>query len=98
MIPYAFHPEAAAEFEEASAFYEVRMVGLGKSFAAEVERAVSHIREFPDAGSPGGISIRGALIPRFPYSLVYRVVGDAVQIVAVSHHRRRPGYWRHRTE
>ncbi len=98
MIPYAFHPEAAAEFEETSAFYEIRMVGLGKSFAAEVERTVSHIREFPDAGSPVGISIRRALIPRFPYFLVYRVVGDAVQIVAVSHHRQRPGYWRHRTE
>ena len=47
MIPYAFHPEAAAEFEEASAFYEVRMVGLGKSFAAEVERTVSHIQGVP---------------------------------------------------
>jgi len=47
VIPYAFHPEAAAEFEEASAFYEVRMVGLGKSFAAEVERTVSHIQGVP---------------------------------------------------
>ena len=98
MIPYAFHPEAAAEFEEVSAFYELRMVGLGKSFAVEVERTVTHVREFPGAGSPSGMSIRRALIPRFPYSLFYRIVGDAVQVIAVSHHRQRPGYWRHRTE
>ena len=42
MILYAFHPEAAAELEEASAFYEVRMVGLGKSFALK-SNARSHI-------------------------------------------------------
>jgi hypothetical protein len=47
VIPYSFHPEAEAELADAAVFYESRMVGLGKSFAAEVERTVSFIREHP---------------------------------------------------
>jgi hypothetical protein len=52
VIPYSFHPEAEAELADAAVFYESRLVGLGKSFVAEVERTVSLIREHPDAGVP----------------------------------------------
>ena len=48
MIPYSFHPEAEAEFADAAVFYESRLIGLGKSFVAEVERTVSLTREHPD--------------------------------------------------
>lgn len=70
MIPYSFHPEADVELEEATLFYESRLVGLGKSFAAEVERTVSLIREFPDAGAKVGVNRRRVLVDRFPYSIV----------------------------
>lgn len=70
MIPYSFHPEADVELEEATLFYESRLVGLGKSFAAEVERTVSLIREFPDAGAKAGVNRRRVLVDRFPYSIV----------------------------
>lgn len=96
MIAYSFHPAADVEFEEASVFYESRMPGLGKSFAAEVENTISLIREFPEAGSPIGFSHRRAVVARFPYSVVYRQYPDYIVIVAVAHQRRRPGYWRHR--
>ena len=96
MISYYFHPEADAELEDASLFYESRMAGLGKSFAAEVERTISLIREFPDAGSPVGPRRRRVLVARFPYSVVYRRDPDSVVIIAVAHQRRRPGYWQRR--
>ncbi len=41
MKPPAFHPEAPAELQEQSVFYEERSAGLGKRFAAQVETAVS---------------------------------------------------------
>ena len=63
MIAYSFHPEAEAELEDASLFYESRMLGLGKSFAAEVERTIYLIREFPDAGSPAAGSWSPAAWP-----------------------------------
>ena len=96
MIAHSFHPEADTEFEEASLFYESRMAGLGKSFAAEVESTLSLIREFPEAGSPVGTSHRRAVVARFPYSVVYRQYPDFIVVIAVAHQRRRPGYWRRR--
>lgn len=96
MIPYSFHPDADAELDEAAVFYESRVRGLGQSFASEVDRTISLIREFPKAGSPSGRTARKALVDRFPYSIIYRHTADAVVIVAVAHGRRRPGYWRRR--
>ena len=96
MIPYAFHPDADAEFEEAALFYESRMIGLGKSFAAEVERTIALVRDFPEAGSSVGRKLRRVLVARFPYSVVYRHEADSIVVVAVAHQRRRPGYWRRR--
>lgn len=96
MIPYTFHPDADAELEDAALFYESRMAGLGKSFAAEVERTIALVREFPEAGSPAGPKLRRVLVARFPYSIVYRQDPDSIVVVAVAHQRRRPGYWRGR--
>jgi len=35
VIPYAFHSDAAAEFEEASAFYEVRSPTAARVLATQ---------------------------------------------------------------
>jgi plasmid stabilization system protein ParE len=96
LISCSFHPEAEAELEDASVFYESRMPGLGKSFAAEVERTIYLIREFPDAGSPAGRMRRRVLVARFPYAVVYHHNAENLVIVAVAHQRRRAGYWRQR--
>jgi len=96
VIAYAFHPDADAELGEAAHFYEAQMPGLGKSFAAEVERTIALVREFPEAGSSVGARRRRVLVARFPYSIVYRQDPDSIVIVAVAHQRRRPGYWRGR--
>ncbi|MDA1118304.1 MAG: type II toxin-antitoxin system RelE/ParE family toxin [Proteobacteria bacterium] len=96
MIPYSFHPEAAAELEDASAFYESCSTGLGSVFAAEVEHTIDLVRQFPDAGAPVGAGRRRVLVARFPYSVVYRHEPELIAVFAVVHQRRRPGYWRRR--
>ena len=96
MIAYFFHPEAVAELEDASIVYESRAAGLGKSFAAEVQLTITLIQRFPDTGLTVGHLRRRVVVPRFPYSLIYRHHTDAIIILAVSHQRRKPGYWRRR--
>ena len=96
MIDYSFHPEAAAELEAASDFYESRMAGLGKYFAAEVQRTVTLIRQFPDTGLTVGPSRHRVLVARFPYAVIYQRGLVSIVILAISHQRRRPGYWRRR--
>jgi len=33
------------------------------------------------------------VLRRFPFGVVYRVLAGEIQVVAVAHHRRKPGYW-----
>jgi hypothetical protein len=67
VIPYDFHPEARAEFIEATVFYESRRVGLGSWFATEVERTITLIRSHPDVGRLGGPRRRRMPLLGFPY-------------------------------
>ena len=37
---------------------------------------------------------RRYLLSHFPFSLVYRLRNGEIEVVAVAHHFRQPGYWR----
>lgn len=96
MISVLFYSEAQAELIEAASFYEARLVGLGTSFSAEVQACVHFVRTYPEAGAPFGRKLRKMIVKRFPYSVIYRCDESVIYIVAVAHHRRRPGYWKSR--
>lgn len=96
MIPVQFHSEAEAELGEAVSFYELRLAGLGSSFAAEIQNSIRFIRAFPEGGSPVGGKLRKVVVKRFPYSVIYRSEAETIYIVAVAHNRRRPAYWKGR--
>jgi hypothetical protein len=49
----------------------------------------------PD-GRATELGFGGTSSPRFPFSLVYRVLESEVEVLAVAHGKRRPGYWRSR--
>lgn len=88
------HPAADAELTEALRYYEQEERGLGARFEAEIIRSIDRIRTAPEAAPvvrPGGI--RRRIVSGFPYSLVYAVEPDRIRIMAVMHHKRRPGYW-----
>ncbi len=88
------HPGADAELTEAVRYYEREERGLGARFEAEVVRGIDRIRIAPESAPvvrPGGV--RRKVLSGFPYSLVYAVEPDRIRIVAVMHHKRRPGYW-----
>ena len=44
---------------------------------------------------PCGVT-RRLMVDGFPYDVVYRAHVDAIEVLALAHHRRRPGYWRRR--
>jgi hypothetical protein len=45
---------------------------------------------------PTKSGVRRYVMCRFPFLVVYRVVGSEIEVIAVAHARRRPGYWRSR--
>jgi plasmid stabilization system protein ParE len=94
-----FRPAAVRELAADIRYYDKRHPGRGQRFAAAVERALLGIAEAPDAYpvlyEP---DIRSAKVERFPYRVVYVVVGADVDVIAVAHAKRRPGYWRGRAK
>jgi plasmid stabilization system protein ParE len=98
-----FEPEASAELEEAAHRYEAQRSGLGLTFLAAVEGAVERLAAWPESGSavpgvPASLSVRQLPVSRFPYRIVYMIASEELRVLAVAHSRRRPGYWRSRTQ
>lgn len=92
-----FNELATRELNDAAQYYEQEQAGLGASFINEVERCTRDVVAFPQAGTAVLGSIRRRLCQRFPYGLLYRVVGNEVRILTVMNLKRRPGYWVGRT-
>ncbi|HME69017.1 MAG TPA: type II toxin-antitoxin system RelE/ParE family toxin [Myxococcota bacterium] len=96
-LPLRISEDAEAEMADAARWYELHRRGLGEEFLAAVDAAIGRVEENPQIGSPTpGVrdaSIRRVWVRRFPYHLIYVELPDRVQVVAVAHDRRRPGYW-----
>ena len=89
-----FHPLAERELIDAAAYYEEQRLGLGLEYLGEVEHAVNFLTQYPEAGSKIRGSVRRMTLPKFPYSLLYRVLkNDQIRVLAVAHHKRKPQYW-----
>jgi plasmid stabilization system protein ParE len=93
--------EAVVELAEAAAWYAARRPGLALEFLAEVERILPLIGNSPTSfprllDLPAELVIRRALLPRFPYAVIFMNLETEVRILAVAHVKRRPGYWLNR--
>ena len=87
------HPNALKEAESARAWYAERSVAASKAFVAELTHAVTKISDSPARWPKYHKETRRYFFPRFPFSLIYRIKGDRIEVIAVMHHRRKPGYW-----
>ncbi|MCB9658230.1 MAG: type II toxin-antitoxin system RelE/ParE family toxin [Sandaracinaceae bacterium] len=98
-----FHREARAELVAAAEHHEAERPGYGERFREEMRKLVEQAAELPatgqrEAGYPAGVDVRTFRFRVFPYSLVVSIEPEMVLVVAVTHGRRRPGYWRDRLE
>jgi plasmid stabilization system protein ParE len=96
-LPVRISEEADAEMAESARWYETHRPGLGVEFLDAVDAAVVGIAETPRMGTlvPGvsDQAIRRRAVSRFPYHVVYMELSDRLQVLAIAHDRRRPGYW-----
>ena len=88
-----FLPEAEAELDDAIAYYEAQLVGLGIEFAREVRAGLARIEEFPDGWQLLSRRVRRYRLNRFPYGILYAVLDGEIVVVAVMHLHRKPDYW-----
>lgn len=82
---------------DATRWYDAQRVGLGEEFLTAIEAVLTRIEANADAGSQipqvADDDIRRLLVQRFPYQVIYIRLIDRIQILAIAHERRRPGYW-----
>ena len=96
MLEIELHQEADDELKAAALFYESQLAGLGDSFLERISEGFELIRLNPHAAQIMFDAYRRLVIRQFPYSVIYRVEGNRVYVIAVAHWSRRPGYWKER--
>ncbi len=93
-----FLAPAEAEFLDAVSFYNTQSEGLGYEFAAEVNRTIQRIIQYPEAWAKLSKRTRRCRTNRFPYGVIYQIIEEMLLIVAVMHLSREPQTWRSRLE
>lgn len=91
-----FHPAARTELLESARYYEAQQSGLGRHFIEAVRRAQERIDRFPQLAVEIEPGIRQCRVQQFPYGLIYRARTERIEVIAVMHLHRQPGYWRER--
>ncbi len=88
-----FHPRVYADLAKIMEYYErVATPELADDFYREFRLFVEEAVGRPESFALRERDIRRANLRRFPYHFLFRVTGDAVRILVVRHHRRRPSF------
>ncbi len=98
MKPYTFHPEAEAEADAAFDHYWTGSPNAAFGFDEELRHAYQSLQLRPLICPPYLHGTRRVILKRFPFSVVFRERLHDIQIIAVAHAKRRPGYWAKRAK
>jgi plasmid stabilization system protein ParE len=88
MLRIEWTVKAATQLKKNQRYYLNIDRQVARLLAMRVDSAVYRLRVLPDSGRPGICpGTRECVVRRSPYIVVYRVAGDAVQILTVWHGR-----------
>jgi plasmid stabilization system protein ParE len=96
MKPVHVHPDAEAEIDQAFEWYWARSESAALGFDAELREAFGTLRRSPQICAPFLRDTHRVMLHRYPYFVVFRELPRKIQIIAVAHAKRRPGYWSNR--
>ncbi len=96
--PVSIHPAALAEAEAAVRWYRARSERAAQRFLRELGQAIDRISEDPAQFALFEFGTRRVILRRFPYLVVFREGPSLIEVVAVAHGHRAPGYWRDRVQ
>jgi toxin ParE1/3/4 len=91
-----FHPAARAESRTSLHWYRQRSVRAGEAFLDELDEAIETILRAPERWPIDASGLRRYRLRRFPFLILYNIKPSIVQIIAVAHASRNPGYWKYR--
>ena len=90
------HPEAERDLAHGCDWYASHSLIAAEQFLDELDTALALVREAPERWPLYRHGTRRFVMSSYPYSIIYRVTSDSVDVYAVAHAKRRPMYWRSR--
>ena len=66
------------------------------SFEAELDGTFQRIADRPEMYQMVEASVHRATVPRFPFSVFYRILPDRIEVVGILHQSRDPRDWQRR--
>lgn len=94
--PYRVHPLAWEDVDAADAWYFERSPEASDGLIVEISEGLEAICEAPQRWPKYLHGTRRFLLHRFPFAIVFVDEPDMVNVIAVAHHKRLPGYWKKR--
>jgi toxin ParE1/3/4 len=77
-------------------FYKGEGALIAREFASETRAALDLIAGLPQGTPADEDGIRKKVLRKFPYTIVYTLTDDLIEVIAFAHQRRKPDYWRTR--
>jgi toxin ParE1/3/4 len=93
MKPLQFHQQAKAEASQAFEWYWQEKESAALGFLTELKDAYRAIQVDVEICPPYLLGTRRKLLNRYPYAVIFRELPRQIQVIAVAHAKRRPGYW-----
>ena len=94
--PVGLHEEALAEAQAAFEWYSARNPAAADAFINELDHAIEQIGQLPNLAGSYVSGTRRYVMRRFPFTVIYREQERIMEVVAIAHGRRKPGYWKDR--
>ena len=87
------HPDAEIDAINGYQWYADRNPSAADSFRSAIKTGGRIIARDPFVWPEHKYGSRKYKLKQFPYKIIYIVEDDQIQVVAIAHDRRRPGYW-----
>ena len=98
-LKYQFSEEAEADVYEAYGWYEEQQVGLGDAFLESLDAAKEAIIRNPTAYRfRYKKKVRGFVVNRFPFLMLYIVSKKSIDVISVFHTSQQPKVWKDRVK
>jgi len=92
-----FRPAAQEELRAAVRWYlDSGGPVVAEQFEWTMQRTLRLLGPMPGIGTRAYEGVRLWPLKQFPYTLVYRLHGNVITVLALAHRSRAPGYWRGR--
>lgn len=88
-----FSHAAVREAAQAFTWYLARSDAAAQNFATQLQKSLNEVGERPTSFPVYLAGTRRALLNKYPYLIVFRETQDQIQIIAIAHGHRKPGYW-----